>query len=1097
MMKKLIINIILAAISATAVAQKVPEQKARTIASEFLQQKGIDLNLSLQSAKPHRAKGEADAPYYIFNVGDDQGFVIVSGEERTRSILGYSDSGSFDEDSMPENAKEYFRQLTEQINAVAAMPPMPGQQHSANQSRPSIEPLVRTKWGQDYPYNLKCPVIFGERSITGCVATAMAQVMNYWKYPEVLPALEDYDLYFYNDNYELDSINIESLEPRPISYDGIKEQYALGEQEDENVSWLNRYCGQAVYMAYSPWSSGAYDVDIYKTFKEFGYSDAVQMVSNRNYSIQEWDNLIYNELHNNRPVIYCGEREDGRHAFICDGYEDGLYHFNWGWDGYCDGFFALNAMSPMWYSRYPVAEESYSNVVLATIGITPEQITPEPFRPYAWYDYDGNVLYIDNLNGNTLEFTRAWGFLDNSGKIEIQYEIVTSDARVAFFFHESSFEEGKTYRVVPAYKLPGDDDYTLCWPSEKYVAVSKKDGTLHFSLSILDDIAMDVEIVGPAFTNFYKRFIVKMQNNGKYDFMCNPVFEAYHNGRTIYPDTDFDNRELYLKPGETGYAVSNFWQELFFEAGEYQFVAIDRYTGKQLWEKTINIEPSVPADYHLKGESMKTYMRNDSIFTRFSVTNIGTEAYPYDLYCWTNRRPLTSTNGRSSLFKLDIVVPSGGIQPGQTKEYECFVGKYTSTTHFCIDLVYDVYYPDADYYYQNFIFTNEQRGWGLGYDGLVWKAPEETDGIDAFPDDFFKFDRNSGIDAFYGCVNTNGELQLKPYKNGVYEQGVILRGEPGKLYLVPFNRGAISWLDNDLQYSVYEQFVPAHSVLTLRNGDKGVGFYSLEKNYIAPSQVYLSKDSIAGMTVGNENDFIPLVFTDETLLCDHMATRYTEWDYGVHWTIKIHDRSYLFGYSRTIESLGFLEFYAWPLEATDTSIDATFSDKSFIEDNDDAYIVTGPGTTTITARTVDGSNLVEETLFFVSTGVETPVASAEMSAGQLEMQIGESTQLSTTLYPEDASVKDLYWTSSDDSVVSVDDEGRITCHKEGNAIVTAIAKASEGVYADCYVTVTEASGIKTLEAEQAPVEIYTLDGRRVISPKSKGVYIQNGQKVIR
>lgn len=272
---------------------------------------------------------------YFFNIGNDNGFVVVSGDERTPDILGYSFDGCISS-SMPENMRWFLSGMAKEIESLQQsgkdLSPLSG-------SYQPIEPLITTHWNQNAPYNAQTPVIGGKQTPTGCVATAMAQIINYLR-PIGSKAIPTYTT-------DTKKITVEALPATTFDWSQMEDSYTSSASAPE-VAKLMRYCGQAVEMDYTANSSGAASVDVPDAVaKYFGCSELINMEYRADYTRDKWNELIHNELTEQRPVYLRGSNAEGGHAFICDGYDtDGLFHINWGWGGLSDGFFLLSALSP-------------------------------------------------------------------------------------------------------------------------------------------------------------------------------------------------------------------------------------------------------------------------------------------------------------------------------------------------------------------------------------------------------------------------------------------------------------------------------------------------------------------------------------------------------------------------------------------------------------------------------------------------------------------------------------------------------------------------------------------------------------------------------
>ena len=338
-----------------------------------------------------------DEPFYVFNAREG-GFVIVSGDDRTREILGYSPTGTLEMDSLPANLQwwlgEYARQIDALGTSTVAVKP------SKLSAAPAVSPMIQTLWSQEGAYNLMCPDRSGtdygdpgydasNRCVTGCVATAMAQVMNYWQWPESCPELPAYTT-------RTDKWAIKSLPSTTFKWGLMKNRY-YSETGDSAyaVAELMRYCGQAIHMNYTPSLSGG-SVSREDMVETFNYSPKVSEIERDSYDLATWENIIYNEVAEGRPVLYEGFTEsDHGHEFVVDGFDsNGLFHINWGWWYHDGGYYVLSVADPS-----DSGTTDTSNVIVykryqrAIIGIKP------PHEPYAVLSDDGlTVTFYYDVN---------------------------------------------------------------------------------------------------------------------------------------------------------------------------------------------------------------------------------------------------------------------------------------------------------------------------------------------------------------------------------------------------------------------------------------------------------------------------------------------------------------------------------------------------------------------------------------------------------------------------------------------------------------------------------------------------------------------------
>lgn len=295
--------------------------------------------------------------YYVFNIENSNGFVIVSGDDRAKEILGYSDSGSFDINSLPPNFAYWLNIYQKELKTLMEQPETTTvastlQLSALNEINvrqasyaTSVVPLLGgIKWNQDSPYNNLCPFYEGStRAATGCVATAMAQVMRYHKWP-----VQGTGSNTYTPKRLTTPLTVDFSQ---TSYDwaNMSETYngSSTQVQKDAVATLMYHAGVAVNMDYGKTSS-AYPQDIPKALvKNFGYDSNNQFYMRDFYSKSEWMDLLKTELNAQHLVLYGGQSTDGGHRFVCDGYDNNsLFHFNWGWGGNSDGYFELSALNP-------------------------------------------------------------------------------------------------------------------------------------------------------------------------------------------------------------------------------------------------------------------------------------------------------------------------------------------------------------------------------------------------------------------------------------------------------------------------------------------------------------------------------------------------------------------------------------------------------------------------------------------------------------------------------------------------------------------------------------------------------------------------------
>ncbi len=390
-------------VTLTAFSKKISSDVARQNALDFLssqQHKGLFLQKSTQpSSSPTLTQIYSDDNLYAFNIDIDGGFVLISASDLTQPVLGYSDSGQFGSD-IPAGLQELMEEMSTAISKIENRElntPLSVRSNVSSVQKTAIEPLIKTEWGQNSPFNLQCPTINGTNAPTGCVATAMSQIMYYFKYPTETTT----DIPAYSNYGELPATT--------FNWNAMTTYYNSSYDTDESrnaVAELMHYAGQAVQMEYDVSSSGALMEDIPTAFQNyFGYECGGTIAVGANFeynglgmfrSYSDWENLLYTELSGGYPVILSGVSADNYgHAFIVDGYDgNGYYHVNWGWNGYCNGFYSLCLLDATDDYSFPFGQS-------AVIGI----------RPYAdGTEANGRGCTIYNIalsNSNNSTLTRS------------------------------------------------------------------------------------------------------------------------------------------------------------------------------------------------------------------------------------------------------------------------------------------------------------------------------------------------------------------------------------------------------------------------------------------------------------------------------------------------------------------------------------------------------------------------------------------------------------------------------------------------------------------------------------------------------------------
>lgn len=423
-------------ISTVAMAEPVGKDAALYTAQAYMTAKGKYINTAQKPFKARRSTAAADeAYYYVFNAGDDNGYVIVSGDDRTEPILGYVEQGSFDADNIPENMKSWLQLYADQIkyiidNDLQPSSPQLKARNKVRGTKRSVPELLTTRWDQGHPYNLTCPYYYkGDGTLaysaTGCTATAMAQVINFYKYPEktkaLIPAISNtYTL----DNGVRKTVSTKTI-PRNtiIDWENMRDTYVCDDQHEHNaqdsaVANLMLLCGQAVNMGYGASSGANFDTRTFVTY--LGYDDGCYIGERGNYSIDQWFDMLYKEIDEGFPVLFSGFSSGGGHAFVLDGFDgDNLFHVNWGWSGGSNGWFLVGILNPGDNSGIGASSSSdgYSMGQRALFNLRlPDKIAADPTTALTINDVEFSG---ESIKGSWINWTGTMNSFD-AGIVELK-----------------------------------------------------------------------------------------------------------------------------------------------------------------------------------------------------------------------------------------------------------------------------------------------------------------------------------------------------------------------------------------------------------------------------------------------------------------------------------------------------------------------------------------------------------------------------------------------------------------------------------------------------------------------------------------------------
>lgn len=499
-MKRFFLFSVLLLATIVIMAEGIDRQSALEKAKKFMPGKQFVAAETVPSAR--RAIANKTDAFYVFNAENNAGYVIVSGDDRTTEILGYAENGNLDIDHIPDNMKWWLDSYARQIKALGTSL-TPAKSGMGTRRAAAIQPLIQSKWDQDAPYNYMCPdgnyVDYYEagydtnnRFLTGCVATAMAQIMYYWKWPESCPALSEYSFLSSVKSGTPTTYVVKGLPATTFKWDKMKDSYTEFKENDESVravAELMRYCGQAVEMMYSPKGSAASIEE--EMSSVFNYSVNSRRLSRDGYTAGRWEGIIYEELAAHRPVLYSGQTDNLEgHQFIVDGYDgNGLFHINWGWGGSCDNYFVLTIADYTSPGETTGTDKAFDLYQAALVGLMPAE-KDEVKLPLIYSILSEHLVSTYSRNSSTDNFVdvvldgycRTNGLYESAFSIEVGWALYQGETFVKCFGSKqftiqpntspkmdntmtvtfgADLAEG-TYHFYPIYRFDGDTEWRRC-----------------------------------------------------------------------------------------------------------------------------------------------------------------------------------------------------------------------------------------------------------------------------------------------------------------------------------------------------------------------------------------------------------------------------------------------------------------------------------------------------------------------------------------------------------------------------------------------------------------------------------------------------------
>lgn len=682
-----------------------------------------------------------DNEYYVFSQDNGEGYIIVSGDDRTADILGYSDSGTFDMQHLPDNMRGWLQNYAEQIHQLdlCGIDRRFTTYAPAVAGRKVIEPLIKARWGQFEPYNDLCPTdpTAGTTCPTGCAATAMAQVLSYHRYPSrttaVIPAYTTI-----TRKIALSAVNKTNINWSAMlsNYNGVN----ATPTQTQAVYTLMMLCGRAIHMDYTAnWSSADAFHIAHALYQYFGYDAGARNIIRGEMGYNEWDKAIYEEIAAKRPIIFKGSSDsngnDASHIFVIDGYDgNGYYHANWGWEGGSNGFFLLSVLPPgvSAEDEQLLSNLGYSFWQMAVIGIKPNAggTAVSPVLTTSSLKLNGNTTVTRqstsvnfpsvpiikgtfNYTGDTRRFDMGVGIIDEQGKLVSTQSIVENfelpgnigwpNYPVDVIF-KSNLKNGN-YRIVNISRVSNQGwGWQLDIDAIKYCIHAKVDGRTLKLQQATSNLSGQLTLAGTAEAKRLARLKLHVKNNGT--VFHDPVF-LFIDGQRMggrYVDVEAGGTadiEIGFTPASKG---SHALSMAYIANGQYVHFA------------KLNVNAAAPAYNKLEMSLGTTNAKSGIIGSKLQFTvkvkNTNTKVFDNKISAY--------------IYKLRHDGSDIGDNVGRCDRYLNIAAGKTATASFTFnDLEDGEHYFVWVYYYSEGVL-NSNKFWGGGYDVNIASKVEDV-----------------------------------------------------------------------------------------------------------------------------------------------------------------------------------------------------------------------------------------------------------------------------------------------------------------------------------------------------------------------------------
>ncbi len=570
-------------------------------------------NLRLLDSRDLGLKVDYNSNLYVI-VDSTGGFVVVSGDDRATPILAVSTDTVVDPNNCPPAFVSWMKHRQKQIehliasnqnassNTQSAWEQLLTEKPTSNSVSDSVGPLLETSWGQGTYYNNECPTDTesGDNAPTGCVATAMAQIMNYWEYPDKSYGSSNYN----NEHYGNIAVNIEES-VFDWAHMPNKLSDSSSQEEINAVSNLMAVCGAAVEMEYNPDGSGSYGYKALKALNShFNFGSTATLIKRSETTNSLWIATLKHELEKGRPIYYRGiDLFTAGHAWICDGYDvNGRFHMNWGWDGNFNGFFTIKDEIEVdglnfefaQHAIVGIAPQAFTNVGQNLVLGSTLNVVPNPAE--AWQGFYPHYA-VQNIGETAYTATFAIGLFDeNNNFLRTLNDTATFEVQpkqnpqlIHFYTNSNDWVAPGTYYISAVFRPS---------PNHRWAKLGGEGQQNRTKLVISNSTAMDEELTlnsdfqiggnqtlkqGTPFNVLYD-----VRNSSKFSFSGGI-------GSILYDYNTGGRMEGYLFRDDAQSIESNESLNLSFQideetgdipAGDYLAVLYHYQNGEEYWQMT-------------------------------------------------------------------------------------------------------------------------------------------------------------------------------------------------------------------------------------------------------------------------------------------------------------------------------------------------------------------------------------------------------------------------------------------------------------------------------------------------------------------------------